>query len=198
MLVLTRKIGEEIILPDCPLSVTVLEVGAKSVKLGFAAPDHVSVQRKEIWDRIHAEQDRALKEKSMPIRVLLVDSNKYLLSRYEEYLAKEGYQVITARDGLDCLDKLRNYSPDVMVLDPMIPWGGGDGILALMNEEPDISKIPVLLLTYGTDHRVMYNISTYDIQDFQMKPLAEKRLLGLIAQVLHRHLSVNIDARPSW
>ena len=193
MLVLSRKIGEEIVMPSCHLSVKVLDVGAKSVRLGIAAPEKVPVHRKEIWDRIQSEGDPTLKEDSMRTRVLLVDPNEYLLSRYAEYLAEQGYEVFVSRNALDCLDKLRKYSPDIMVLEPVLPWGGGDGVLAMMNEEPDIPKTPVLLLTYGTAPNVLYNISSYDISDFQKKPLSEKRLADRIARILcqcrHTHMA---------
>ena len=55
MLVLSRRIGEEIVMPSCQLSVKVLDVGAKSVRLGIVAPEQVPVHRKEIWDRIQSD-----------------------------------------------------------------------------------------------------------------------------------------------
>jgi carbon storage regulator CsrA len=184
MLVLGRKIGEEIVLPSCHLSVKVLDVRGASVKLGIAAPEKYPIHRKEIWDRIQSECDPTLKEESMRTCVLLVDPDEFLLSRYAEYLAKQGYEVFVSQNALDCLEKLRKYSPDIMVLEPMLPWGGGDGVLAMMNEEPDVPKMPVLLLTYGTAPNVLYNISSYDISDFQKKPLSEKRLAERIAQII--------------
>lgn len=184
MLMLSRRIGEEIVLPSCRLSVKVLDVRSATVKLGITAPDDCPVHRKEIWDRLQGERDPASKEVSMPIRVLLADPNEFLVSRYEEYLRQQGYEVLTSHDGLDCLEKLRRHSPDIMVLEPMLPWGGGDGVLTLMNEEPDIPKIPVLLLTYGTASHVLYNISSYDISDFQKKPLSEAKLAERIRKIL--------------
>jgi carbon storage regulator CsrA len=185
MLVLSRKIGEEIVMPSCQLSVKVLDVGAKSVRLGIAAPAQVPVHRREIWERINNECDPVSKEDSMPIRVLLVDPNEFLLTQYEEYLTKHGYEVLTSSDALDCLEKLRKYSPDLMVLEPILPWGGGDGVLAIINEESDVPKIPVLILTYGTDPSVLFNISSYDISDFQKKPISVKSLAERISRILH-------------
>ena len=121
----------------------------------------------------------------MPIRVLLVDPNEYLLTRYEAYLTKHDYEVFTASDGLDCLEKLRRYSPDLMVLEPLLPWGGGDGVLTMMNEEADIPKTPVLILTYGTDPNILFNISSYDINDFQKKPITERQLADRISRILN-------------
>ena len=55
MLVLSRKVGEEIILPDCGVTIGVLGVVGKRVRLGIAAPQDVPVHRKEALRRICAE-----------------------------------------------------------------------------------------------------------------------------------------------
>jgi carbon storage regulator len=52
MLVLSRKIGEQIILPDSGVSVVVLGVHGKRVRLGFEGPPNVTVHRAEVWQRI--------------------------------------------------------------------------------------------------------------------------------------------------
>ena len=52
MLVLSRKTGEQIVLPESDVTVTVLGVYGKKVRLGIAAPSEISVHRSEIWDRI--------------------------------------------------------------------------------------------------------------------------------------------------
>lgn len=62
MLYLTRKIGESIIIND-DIEITVVEVRGKSIKLGFTFPPNVSVLRREIYERIQAE-NRAAAEAS--------------------------------------------------------------------------------------------------------------------------------------
>jgi carbon storage regulator len=52
MLVLTRKCGEKIVMPQQELVVTVLEVRGDRIRLGIEAPPHVRVHRKEVWERI--------------------------------------------------------------------------------------------------------------------------------------------------
>ena len=54
--------------------------------------------------------------------------------------------MATARDGLACVAQLREFRPAVLVLDPALPWGWGDGVLARMREEADIPTVPVILL----------------------------------------------------
>ena len=52
MLVLSRKLGEEIVVPDLHLRFKVLSVEGKTVRLGVTAPAKVAVHRQEVWDRI--------------------------------------------------------------------------------------------------------------------------------------------------
>ena len=53
MLVLSRKLGERIVVPQCGLAVTVLAVKGKAVRLGISAPEDVSVYREEILAQSH-------------------------------------------------------------------------------------------------------------------------------------------------
>jgi carbon storage regulator len=52
MLVLSRKIGERILVPNCELEFTVLAVKGKTVRLGISAPAEVDVYREEIWQQL--------------------------------------------------------------------------------------------------------------------------------------------------
>ena len=52
MLVLTRKLGERIVVPHCDLAVTVLAVEGKTVRLGISAPAEVDVYREEAWRQL--------------------------------------------------------------------------------------------------------------------------------------------------
>jgi carbon storage regulator len=55
MLVLSRKIGERIVVPDCELAVTVLAVEGKTVRLGISAPEDLAVYREEVWQQVRQQ-----------------------------------------------------------------------------------------------------------------------------------------------
>jgi len=57
MLVLSRKCGEKIIIPDQHIELTVLEVRGEQVRLGISAPSEVPIYREEIWARIKSFSD---------------------------------------------------------------------------------------------------------------------------------------------
>jgi carbon storage regulator len=57
MLVLTRRIGEEIVIPALDVTIRLVEVRGDKVRLGIDAPTEVAVHRKEVWERIREFQD---------------------------------------------------------------------------------------------------------------------------------------------
>lgn len=61
MLVLSRKLGEQIVVPDCELTVTVIAVKGNTVRLGVSAPRDLAVHREEIWRQLR--QQRSLPAK---------------------------------------------------------------------------------------------------------------------------------------
>jgi CheY-like chemotaxis protein len=67
----------------------------------------------------------------------MADPDGSLHPVYREPLAEEGFDVVAALSGLECVDRLRERVPDVLVLEPQLPWGGGDGVLAMMGETPE-------------------------------------------------------------
>ena len=60
MLVLSRKIGERIVIPQQNITLTVLEIRGDRIRLGITAPADVSVHRQEIWQKIHQADEPAV------------------------------------------------------------------------------------------------------------------------------------------
>jgi DNA-binding response OmpR family regulator len=77
--------------------------------------------------------------------LLVVDGDAELCDLYQRYFHWYGYEVETARDGLACLQKLRQVKPMALVLDRDLRWGGADGVLAWLREDRALSEFPVLL-----------------------------------------------------
>jgi CheY-like chemotaxis protein len=117
-------------------------------------------------------------------RVLLADPDESLPPVYREPLAREGFEVVPARSGLECVARLRERVPDALVLEPQLPWGGGDGVLAMMAEVPHFAAIPVMVLTSCRDPHVLNRVARFPISDYQMKPLAPERLAGRLRGLL--------------
>jgi CheY-like chemotaxis protein/sRNA-binding carbon storage regulator CsrA len=191
MLVLSRKPGERAVIPDCCVTVTVLGVTCNRVWLGVSAPPTMAVPHREVGASSSLDDTRhgslVTRENWVTsVRVLIADPDEYLVHSYRQHMERRGIEVICATSGLECIEKLRESVPDVLVLEPSLPWGWGDGVLAMMHEEPNIPRVPVIILTDALDRSVLYRMAPFRVDDFQPKPLSGRRLTERILALTRR------------
>jgi DNA-binding response OmpR family regulator len=97
--------------------------------------------------------------------LLIAESDAELRDACRRFLTAGGYDVETAADGLDCLEKLRRLVPVVLVLDREVRWGGADGVLAWLREESATSRASVVLTaTAGCTPNVAVDIEPPIVQ----------------------------------
>jgi DNA-binding response OmpR family regulator len=81
------------------------------------------------------------------MRVLIADCDSEFLDIAKRFMNQCGHDALVASSGLECIACLRDCPPDVLVLSCELPWGGTEGVLEIMNEEPRLNSIPVILVT---------------------------------------------------
>ncbi|MFO0937761.1 MAG: hypothetical protein U0798_14755 [Gemmataceae bacterium] len=79
------------------------------------------------------------------IDVLIATRDELLAAAYESFLVVEGYRVKIVGTGIDCLGLLRKQPPQLLVIDPQLPWGGM-GILQMLCTKDEQFDIPVIIL----------------------------------------------------
>ncbi len=79
--------------------------------------------------------------------ILIVDDESDIRQAVAEVLSYEGYQVIDACDGAEALVKARAYHPELVLLDLMMPRMNGWQFREAQKHDPDVSKIPVVVLS---------------------------------------------------
>ncbi len=88
-------------------------------------------------------------------KILLVDDDKDILSVYEEVLNDEGYEVISAVNGEEALNKINSTPFDIILLDIMLPKIDGMTLLELVKNSSTNPASPVIMLTnFGQDDLV--------------------------------------------
>ncbi|MGE3806452.1 MAG: hypothetical protein AB7K24_17425 [Gemmataceae bacterium] len=78
--------------------------------------------------------------------ILIAESDGEMLTLLERYLHLRGYRVDAAVGGAECLAKLADLHPDVLILDEDLSWGGSNGVLTRMQEDDDVPLTPTLVL----------------------------------------------------
>ena len=85
------------------------------------------------------------------LRILVVDDEPDILETLEFSLAKKGFEVATALDGLEGMDKAKRLPPDFMILDVMLPGCNGYEVSRMLKEwmdnDPEAKPFPIMLLT---------------------------------------------------
>lgn len=114
----------------------------------------------------------------MSARILLVDDNRINIALLEARLAREYYQLITAMDGPAALALAASESPDLILLDVMMPGMDGFEVCRRLKANATTAHIPVVMVTALTDreHRVEGLRSGAD--DFLTKPVNEMALIA--------------------
>jgi DNA-binding response OmpR family regulator len=79
------------------------------------------------------------------VKVLVTEDDKFLASAYRVKLTKAGYEVHLASDGNEALQILSEFTPDVMILDLVMPGKDGFSVLEEINKNENLKKIPIIV-----------------------------------------------------
>jgi DNA-binding response OmpR family regulator len=119
----------------------------------------------------------------MTKKILVVDDEERMRSLLNAYLSHEGFTVLTAVDGHDALHQMRRETPDLIVLDLMMPGMDGYEFMRRMRAERDI---PVIMLTARVDEADSILGLELGADDYVHKPFSPRVLVARIRAVLRR------------
>jgi len=83
----------------------------------------------------------------MPMKVLVCDDERHIVRLIQVNLQRQGYTVVTAFGGRECLDKISSEKPEMVVLDVMMPDMDGFEVLKAIRQNPETENLPVIMLT---------------------------------------------------
>ena len=83
----------------------------------------------------------------MAKKILIVEDEEILLNLLQKKLIEHGYEVLVARDGEEGLRAMRANSPDLVLLDVIMPKLGGFEVMEEMQKEEVLKKIPVIIVS---------------------------------------------------
>lgn len=101
-------------------------------------------------------------------KLLIVEDDPFLSKMYSKKFQIAGYQVELAHDGADALAKVSSFSPDLILMDILMPKMNGIEVLEKIKADPKLKKIPVVMLT---------NLSTTDDAETALKKGAAKYIV---------------------
>ena len=84
-------------------------------------------------------------------RILIVDDSEEQVAYYSEILESQGYEYMVAKDGREALEMMKSESPDLVLLDIMMPRKSGVGVFNQMKRNPGLEKIPIVIITGASE-----------------------------------------------
>lgn len=81
------------------------------------------------------------------MKILIADDDTFFQKFYSSQLREKGYEVDVATNGLEAIDKLKSFHPDLMLLDIIMPEKDGFEVLAEKMADPSLKKIPVIVFS---------------------------------------------------
>jgi len=134
------------------------------------------------------EMDEMAKE-----RVLVVDDEEDILELVRYNLSAAGYRVVCAETGEAALEIARNDSPDLIVLDLMLPGISGLEVAKLLKDKAETRDIPIIMLTAKGEERDVVTGLELGADDYVTKPFSPKILNARVRAVVRRADKVQSD-----
>ena len=130
-------------------------------------------------------------------RILVVDDEVYIVHILDFSLGMEGYEVVTALDGEQALEKVAQQKPDLIVLDIMMPKLDGYETCKALKSNDDTKDIPVILLSAkgrNVDQKIGFEVGA---DDYITKPFSPRKLVERINAILGQANSSDIQRQAS-
>jgi len=118
----------------------------------------------------------------MPKSILVVDDENIVVEIAKRRLEERGFQVQTAFNGAEALERLKEKVPDLIVLDVQMPEMNGYTFLMEKNKTPEHVDIPVIVLSAYAETEAL--LRRHRIKDYLLKPLKLQDLIAKVVEVI--------------
>lgn len=122
-------------------------------------------------------------------QILAIDDNKNALSLITDFFNDQGFSVVSASDGREALDMLKRSTPDLILLDIMMPRMDGYQFITAVRRN---SNVPIIMLTSKRNEEDVVRGFELGADDYLTKPFRMRELLMRVRAVLRRSAEVNL------
>lgn len=116
--------------------------------------------------------------------ILVVDDEPYILRAISFVLQRDGFSVITASDGDEALQKIRQHRPALVFLDIMLPHKNGYEVCAAVKEDPELAKTHVVMLSAKGQQIDRERGLLGGADEYMTKPFSPREIADYVRNVL--------------
>ncbi|MBL0233135.1 MAG: response regulator transcription factor [Chitinophagaceae bacterium] len=125
-------------------------------------------------------------------KILIADDEPDILEILKYNLSNEGYEVTTAKDGDEALERARRIQPDLIILDVMMPKKTGVEVCQLLRMQPAFKETLIIFLTAVNDEGTQIRGLETGADDYINKPISPKLLLSRVSALFRRLNKIEI------
>ncbi|MGI2027683.1 Hpt domain-containing protein [Endozoicomonas acroporae] len=118
------------------------------------------------------------------IKVLVVDDSVTVRKVTSRLLTRQGYEVISARDGVEAMTRLAEQKPDIMLLDIEMPRMDGFEVASAVRNDPGLQDLPIIMITSRTGEKHRHRALSLGVNEYIGKPFQEGPLLEAIEKLI--------------
>jgi two-component system alkaline phosphatase synthesis response regulator PhoP len=119
-------------------------------------------------------------------KVLIADDEPDILEILKYNLIKEGYQVVTAQDGNEAIEKAKQTLPDLIILDIMMPGKNGVEVCEILRSQPKMKDTLIMFLTALSDEATQIKGLATGADDYISKPISPNVFISKVQSLLRR------------
>lgn len=116
--------------------------------------------------------------------ILIADDEQELVTTLRDFLEYEGFETLSAFEGVRTVEIAHKKNPDLILLDLQMPAGTGQMVLESLRSRPETEKIPVIVITAIAKDNLEEEVRRRGAQDFLQKPFDPQDLLSKILALL--------------
>ena len=121
-------------------------------------------------------------------KILLVDDEEMILEVLQAYFEKEGWKIVSVSNGIEALKKAKEFQPDLIILDLMLPDITGEEVCRLIRKESDV---PIIMLTAKSAEEDLINGIVIGADDYVTKPFSPREVVVRAQAILRRVKNLN-------
>jgi two-component system alkaline phosphatase synthesis response regulator PhoP/two-component system response regulator VicR len=134
----------------------------------------------------------------MAKKILVVDDERHIVRLVQVNLERAGYEILTAYDGVEALEKVKSESPDMVVLDVMMPRMDGFEVLKNLQADPSYQNIPVIMLTAKAQDADIFKGWASGVSSYLTKPFNPRELLVFVERIFQSLNEPPMDEENIW
>lgn len=120
----------------------------------------------------------------MAKKILIADDEEDVKIVVQLFLESKGYEIVTAFDGLDALERAKEEKPDLIILDIMMPILDGFEVCKKLKADPELTAIPVVMLSASSHSESKQRGLDAGAVDYLIKPFEPEQLDRVIKGIL--------------